>query len=80
MPETALSPLQLCVLELEGRTWSQPGAKHSAFRDRYPHVTETGYYRCLHLLLDNPAAERHDPVLIHRLRRLRDSASPHRVG
>lgn len=55
-----LTPLQLDILELEERSWAQPGAKHSEFRRRHPLVTETAYYLALWWLLTDRRAYEHD--------------------
>jgi hypothetical protein len=54
--DQGLSRLQRDILELEARTWKQPGSKISEFRRRHPRITETGYYLALLRLLENPAA------------------------
>jgi len=78
--ELPLSRLQLDVLELEARTWKLAGSKHSEFRQRWPHVTETAYYLALNRMLDDERAQRHSPALINRLRRLRDEEITRRAA
>lgn len=78
--EPLLSSLQLDVLELEGRTWKLAGSKHSEFRRRWPHITETAYYLALNRMLDDERAQRHSPALINRLRRLRDEEIARRAA
>lgn len=60
------------MLDLERRWWRHPGAKEQAIRDAFD-LSATRYYQLLNGLLDNPAALAHDPVLVGRLRRLRDT-------
>ncbi|WEV29855.1 DUF3263 domain-containing protein [Streptomyces sp. 71268] len=65
-----LSARDVAVLALERRGWSGPGAKERAIRERLG-MSPTRYYQVLNALLDDPRALRHDPVTVHRLRRLR---------
>lgn len=58
------------ILAFERRWWRHAGAKEQAIRDTFG-LSATRYYQLLNRLLDEPAAERDDPVLVHRLRRLR---------
>jgi hypothetical protein len=73
VPEApALDEREQRILEFERRWWRRPGSKEQAIRDTFG-VSATHYYQLLNRLLDEPAALRHDPVLVGRLRRLRDS-------
>ncbi|WP_263421231.1 DUF3263 domain-containing protein [Streptomyces huiliensis] len=67
-----LSERDLAVLALERRSWSGPGAKERAVRERLG-ITPTRYYQLLNALLDDPRALAHDPVTVNRLRRLREA-------
>jgi hypothetical protein len=58
------------ILAFERGWWRRPGAKEQAIRDTFG-LPVTRYYQLLNQLLDEPAALVHDPVLVHRLRRLR---------
>ncbi|MFE0046234.1 DUF3263 domain-containing protein [Streptomyces albireticuli] len=70
--ESGLSERDRAVLALERRTWSGPGAKERAVRERLG-ITPTRYYQLLNALLDDPRALAHDPVTVNRLRRVRDA-------
>ncbi|MFE6776850.1 DUF3263 domain-containing protein [Streptomyces sp. NPDC057702] len=59
------------VLAMESRGWPGPGVKERTIRERLG-MSPTRYYQVLNALLDDPRALRHDPVTVHRLRRLRD--------
>ncbi|MEZ0093875.1 hypothetical protein ABH925_005067 [Streptacidiphilus sp. EB129] len=59
------------VLALEQRYWRTPGAKEAAIREQLG-LAPVRYYQLLNGLLDREAALVHDPVLVNRLRRLRD--------
>lgn len=56
------------VLEFEGRRYVSPAAKELAIRDELG-IDATRYFQVLLGLLEDPAAEIAEPVLIHRLRR-----------
>lgn len=67
-----LSPRDRAVLAVERRSWSGPGAKERAIRERLG-ISPTRYYQLLNALLDDPRALAHDPVTVNRLRRVRDA-------
>ena len=69
-PPAALDERSRQVLAFERRWWRRPGAKEQAIRDTFG-LSPTRYYQLLNRLLDDPAALAYDPVLIGRLRRLR---------
>lgn len=66
-----LTPLAKDILAFERTWWSQSGAKESGIRERFD-LSSTRYYQLLNELLDDPEALAHDPLLVKRLRRLRD--------
>jgi hypothetical protein len=68
----ALSDRDRALLALERRPWRTPGAKEQAVREQLG-LSPTRYYQLLNGLLDRPEALAHDPVLVNRLRRIRDS-------
>ena len=70
----ALTETQRAMLDFERRWWRQAGAKEQAIRDTFA-MTPTRYYQSLNSLLDLPDALSYDAALIHRLQRLRSSAS-----
>jgi len=59
------------ILAFERQWWKYAGAKEQAIRELFG-VSETRYYQMLNALLDNPEALAEDPLLVKRLRRLRD--------
>jgi len=59
------------ILEIERQFWRTGGAKDAAIRAAGYSVVR--YYQCLNRLLDDPAVLAADPVLVYRLRRIRDS-------
>lgn len=66
-----LSEREQQVLDFERQWWRYAGAKEQAIRDQFS-LNATRYYQLLNALLDNPAAMAHDPLLVKRLRRLRE--------
>ncbi len=60
------------MLAFETRRWRYPGAKEQAIRDEFG-VSPPRYYQSLNVLINRPEALRHHPVLVNRLRRLRDA-------
>ncbi|WP_028709668.1 DUF3263 domain-containing protein [Propionicicella superfundia] len=68
---TDLAPLGKDILAFERSWWAQSGAKERGIRDRFD-LTPTRYYQLLNELIDDPAALVEDPLLVKRLRRLRE--------
>jgi hypothetical protein len=66
-----LTERDIKVLEFERQWWKYSGAKEQAIRELFQ-MSSTRYYQVLNTLIDNPAALEVDPMLIKRLRRLRD--------
>lgn len=66
-----LSDRDRAILEFERSWWSLPGSKESAIRERFD-LSATRYYEIVHDLLESPAAMAYDPLVVRRLRRLRD--------
>lgn len=69
--EQVLSERDQQLLDFERQWWRYAGAKEQAIRDQF-NLNATRYYQQLNALLDNPAAMAHDPLLVKRLRRLRE--------
>ncbi|MER8183148.1 DUF3263 domain-containing protein [Kitasatospora sp. NPDC094015] len=67
-----LSERDLAVLALEARAWRTSGAKERAIREELG-ISGTRYYQLLNALLDRPEALAHAPVLVNRLRRVRQA-------
>ncbi|MBC3842894.1 DUF3263 domain-containing protein [Streptacidiphilus sp. 4-A2] len=69
--EDELTDRDRAVLALEARPWPSPGAKEAAIRAQLD-LAPVRYYQLLNGLLDRQAALAHDPLLVNRLRRLRE--------
>ncbi|MGV9658167.1 DUF3263 domain-containing protein [Streptomyces koyangensis] len=68
--DDGLSEQDRAVLAFEARGWQRPGTKERAIREQLG-LSPTRYYQLLGALLDDPAALRHDPVTVNRLRERR---------
>ena len=71
-PRTQLDETELRLLEFE-RAWAdRVGNREAAIRSEFG-VSSARYYQMLYALIDSPIAVRHDPLLVRRLQRLRES-------
>ncbi|VEW13509.1 Protein of uncharacterised function (DUF3263) [Brevibacterium casei] len=66
-----MDDLERQVLDLEREHPRYNGVKDDAIRRRL-NMSPTSYFQILNQLLDDPAALEADPVLINRLRRIRN--------
>lgn len=60
------------LLDFEAQWQQHGGAKEEAIRGELA-MTPARYYQLLNRLIDTADAVTHDPLLVHRLRRLRDA-------
>lgn len=72
LPVEGLTSREEQVLAFERQWWRYPGAKESAIKEIFD-LTPARYYQILNDLIDRPAAIAFDPMLVKRLRRLRES-------
>lgn len=71
-PRSELDDTELRVLAFE-RDWAdRVGNREAAIRSQFG-VSPARYYQMLYALIESPLAVRHDPLLVRRLQRLRDS-------
>lgn len=75
----ALNDLECRILDFERQWWKYPGAKEQSIKELFD-MTSTRYYQVLNTLIDEPAALRHDPMLVKRLRRMRSSRQKARTA
>jgi hypothetical protein len=59
------------ILDFERTWWSEPGPKAAAIRAQF-HLSATRYYQVLGQLLESADADAYDPLVVRRLRRVRD--------
>ncbi len=67
-----LTDLDVRMLTFERQWWKYAGAKEQAIKDLFD-LSATAYYQRLNALIDKPAALATDPMVVKRLRRIRES-------
>src|ERR687893_344498 len=65
------------MLAFERQWWKFAGAKEQAIREKFQ-MSATRYYQVLNALIDKPEALAVDPLLVKRLRRLRETRQRNR--
>lgn len=70
MDRPDLTDRERAILDLERSWWLEDGTKESVIRATLS-LSPTRYYQLLAALIDRPAARAYDPLVIHRLRRVR---------
>jgi hypothetical protein len=60
------------ILAFEREWWRHGGAKEGAIRTQFG-MNVTEYFQALNALIDREVALAHDPMLVKRLRRMRDA-------
>jgi hypothetical protein len=71
LPRMELTQRDRDILDFEGAWWSEVGPKEQLIRDRFE-LSATRYYQILNELLETPEAHDYNPLVVRRLRRLRD--------
>ena len=74
-----LSELETRVLEFEKQWWRYAGAKESSIKELF-NLTPPAYYQLLNNLIDREEALLVQPMLVKRLRRLRESRTEARAA
>jgi hypothetical protein len=67
-----LSDLEFKILDFERSWWRYAGAKESAIKELFD-LTPARYYQLLNDLIDRDEALAASPILVKRLRRLREA-------
>jgi hypothetical protein len=67
----ALSKRDRAILDFERVWWTETGPKELAIRSRFD-LSPARYYQVLGELLESSEAVSYDPLVVRRLRRLRD--------
>lgn len=66
-----LGELELAILRFERETAGARGGREAEIRERFD-MSAPRYHQVLNQLIDTPAALQADPLLVRRLRRLRE--------
>ncbi len=61
----------MAILDFEKSWWQARAPKETEIRERF-NLSAARYYQLLNALIDRPEALEHDPLLVKRLRRLRE--------
>jgi hypothetical protein len=72
MRQTRLSDTDVAILRFEREWWRVRAPKERAVRERLG-LSGTRYHQLLNSLIDRPDALAYDPMLVGRLRRLREA-------
>jgi hypothetical protein len=78
LSDSSLSDLEFRILEFERSWWRFAGAKESAIKDLFD-LSAPRYYQILNDLIDRPDALEASPMLVKRLRRLREARTSART-
>ena len=70
--QSLLSDLEVRILDFERQWWKYAGAKDAAIKDLFQ-ISAKEYYELLNNLIDRDDALAASPLLIKRLRRLREA-------
>ncbi|MEI6763869.1 MAG: DUF3263 domain-containing protein [Actinomycetes bacterium] len=74
-----LTELEAKILEFERQWWRYSGAKESAIKELFD-LTPPSYYQLLNNLIDRDDALLASPMLVKRLRRLREARTTQRTA
>lgn len=77
--EQTLTELELRILDFERQWWRYAGAKESAIKEFFD-LTPPSYYQLLNNLIDRDDALLAQPMLVKRLRRLREARTTQRTA
>lgn len=70
-PPSGLDPRSTEVLDFEREAWKLAVTKERAIRERFG-FSPSRYHQLLHRIIDRPEALVYDPMLVRRLRRVRE--------
>ena len=76
---SGLSDLESRILDFEASWWRYAGAKESAIKELFD-LTAPRYYQLLNDLIDRDDALLASPMLVKRLRRLREARMTTRIA
>lgn len=78
LSDSSLSDLEFRILEFERSWWRFAGAKESAIKELFD-LSAPRYYQILNDLIDRQDALEASPMLVKRLRRLREARTSART-
>jgi hypothetical protein len=67
----ALTDRDRAILDFERTWWTEPGPKEAAIKDRFA-LSSGRYYTLLSALVESQDAMDYDPLVVRRLRRLKE--------
>ena len=67
----SLTEREMAILDFEKSWWQARAPTETEIRERF-NLSAARYYQLLNALIDRPEALEHDPLLVKRLRRLRE--------
>lgn len=76
---TGLSDLEVRILDFEASWWRYAGAKEAAIKELFE-LSAARYYQLLNDLIDRDDALAASPMLVKRLRRLREARMNTRIA
>jgi hypothetical protein len=79
LDQTALAGRDRQILDFERESWKLGVPKERAIRERFG-FSAARYHQHLNRIIDRPEALIHDPMLVRRLRRLREMRRRRRVA
>lgn len=77
--EPGMGERDAMMLDFERQWWKFAGSKEEAIRQKF-NLSSTRYYQLLNSLIDTPEALAADPLLVKRLRRMRDNRKKARAA
>jgi hypothetical protein len=77
--ETGLSQRDRQILDFERESWKLGAPKERAIREHFG-FSAARYHQLLNRIVDRPEALAHDPMLVRRLRRLREARRRRQVA
>jgi hypothetical protein len=76
---SGLDPRTRAILDFERESWKIPPPKERAIRERFG-FSAARYHQLLNRAIDLPEALAYDPMLVRRLRRIREARRRRRVA
>lgn len=78
-PRRELDDRARAILDFEREAWKITGSKERAIRESFG-FSSARYHQLLHRTVDLPAALAYDPMLVRRIRRVREARRRRRIA